>query len=147
MKKGKNVVLLLGIIFMAVQLLINVVRTNFRTISGFNLALLGCSVLFYFAILIFPILTLRLNLKNKCSRKMAITAVITCSLCLLLDVLTIVANLPQSIILANIGYVSIVMLHIMSAFAGIVGILLLIVGSALSARKKEETVTTDALDL
>lgn len=147
MKKGKNIVLLLGIIFVVVQLLLNVFTTNFRTISGFNVALLGGSVLFYFVILIFPILTLRLDQKNKCNRKMAVTAVITCSLCLLLDVLTIVAYLPKYIILSNVGHVSIVVSHIISAWVGIVGIILLIVGSTLSVHKKEQPASADALDL
>ena len=141
MKKGRNILLLIGIICSAGTLLFNLYRNisliheeeHFYLIYALN-------IVFDVLILFFPIVLLSQNLRNESKKAFAISTIIVSCVGLCLSLIEIVAALPQFLLYAHLGFIQMMFaLYIENGvFTLLIGFLLLLIGSICSLPKKKK---------
>ena len=155
MKRGKNILLLIGIVWTGIVLLLNIGRFFISALNGvsdFYLALIGINVLLYALWMLFPSILLLRNLRNKRSIMIATISIIVSVAYLLKDISALISLLPNYLLLSKLGlidtYLTVILSYIKnSGLVVSLGQILIIIGSVLSLRKKEEPATTDSVNL
>ena len=155
MKRGKNILLLIGIVCTGIVLLLNIGRfftSALNGVSDFYLALIGINVLLYALWMLFPSILLLRNLRNKRSIMIATISIIVSVAYLLKDISALISLLPNYLLLSKLGlidtYLTVILSYIKnSGLVVSLGQILIIIGSVLSLRKKEEPATTDSVNL
>ena len=155
MKRGKNILLLIGIVCTGIVLLLNIGRFFISALNGvsdFYLALIGINVLLYALWMLFPSILLLRNLRNKRSIMIATISIIVSVAYLLKDISALISLLPNYLLLSKLGlidtYLTVILSYIKnSGLVVSLGQILIIIGSVLSLRKKEEPATTDSVNL
>lgn len=154
MKKGKNIILLIGLVCLALQLCLHIYKFYlylYQNVPGNILILLTFNVIFSLIAILIPLILFVRNLKNRRSKLISIVSIIlNCSgLCMFL--LSIMANLPRYIIYRELGFdlstenFRFLINTILTDFPtfAVIGHVFLIIGSILSLPKKKEQITTN----
>ena len=153
MKKAKNILLLAGMISCAIYFLWSLVRVlidlSFAQDDNgvrFVLANQVYPALFWLLFLIFPVLLLVRNLKEKDRKTMPILSITVCAIIIVVWLFTaLTPAIPQYLVFSKIGLVDTYFIHILKfmgeggwlLFAGYVGVF---IGSILSLPKQNKKV-------
>ena len=154
MKKAKNIVLLIGIIFNSLYILLQLFRFVYDCVTvvlrfGFdNLRYFiyndFFSSLITFALMILPVILLILNLKNKAGKVLPIISAVMCGVVSLSIIFSLVTPaIPQYLIYSKLGFIDTYFTIILSFITSggilyFIGFVLLTVGSILSLIKSKE---------
>ncbi len=149
MKKGKNIALLIGIVCNSAVILWSMLKfvvTLFNTVSGNELKYCFFSYVFpvviMLSLMIFPVLLLIRNLKNKAGKILPIVSIIiNCAILLLLLFNSVTPAIPKYLIYSELTFIDTYFSIILSflsngGFLFIIGYLSLITGSVLSLSKR-----------
>ena len=141
MKKGKNILLLIGIICSAGTLLFNLYR-NISWIheEAYFWLIYALNIVFDVLILFFPVMLLSQNLRNESKKAFAISTIIVSCVGLCLSLVEIVAALPQFLLYSHLDFIQMMFaLYIENGvFTLLIGFLLLLIGSICSLPKKKK---------
>lgn len=138
MKKGKNVLLLIGIICTAGTLLFNLYQNTLAIKDQEHVYLIyALNIIFDVLILFFPATLLSQNLRNGSKKAFAVISVIASCVGLCLPLAGIFTALPQFLIYKHLGFVQMMfMLYIENGVITLlIGFLLLLIGSVCSLTK------------
>lgn len=153
MKKGKNITLLIGIICIAVQLLFAIFQLlnkvfcynpgeGLESLRFYVIQSSLIDVVSSVILICFPLILLFRNFKNKSGKVLPIISIVLNCILLCRIVLSVIANIrkiPSYIILAKLGLIDTYQILLsVNLFFLVVGLLLTIIGSALSLLKKKE---------
>ena len=154
MKKAKNIILLIGIIFNSLYILLQLARFVYQCFTilpqwGFDSLKISIHNYFYpslttIALMLLPVVLLVLNLKNKSGKVLPILSAIVCGLISLLILFSSVTPaIPQYLIYSKLRLIDTYFVTILNFFTsgGILlftGFALLTVGSIMSLIKSEE---------
>ncbi len=141
MKKGKNILLLIGIICTAGTLLINLYQHTLvlQDLEHYYL-IFAVNIVFDVLILFFPVMLLSQNLRNESKKQFAVISVITSCVGLCLPLAGIVTTLPQFLIYKHLDLVQMMFtLYIENdVLMLLIGFLSLLIGSICSLPKKKK---------
>ena len=141
MKKGKNILLLIGIICSVGTLLFNLCRNISWIYEEEHFWLIyALNIVFDVLICFFPVMLLSQNLRNESKKAFAISTIIASCIGLCLSLIEIVAALPQFLIYAHLGFAQMMFTLFIEngVLMFLIGFLLLLIGSICSLPKKKK---------
>ena len=135
MKKAKNFILLVGLIFNLLYVIFSFVTVIFNAFSKQQnnlLLLIGVNMLsslLVISISIIPFILLIFNLKNKTGKVLPIiSGLISFSVCIITILNAFTIQIPQYLVLNSIGFVEMLIIYITNLFTS--GIFLIFIGFA-----------------
>ena len=150
MKRGKNILLLIGIICSAGTLLFNLCRNISLLYEEEHFWLIyGVNIVFDVLMLFFPVMLLSQNLRNESKKSVAVGSVIVSCVGLCLAFAGVIVALPQFILYSHLGFVQMMLtLYIENGvFTLLIGFVLLLIGSisSLSKKRKQAEIAEEAV--